>query len=341
MPEPANQPGPARRPRLTVIGEAFVDLVPGNGPGNYQARPGGSPFNVAIGLARLGQRTTLMARLADNALGRMLRAHAAAEGIDLSRAPQASEPTALAVVGLDHDARPSYDFYTLGAADWQWTAAEMTELPVDTEVFHLGSLASWTRPGSELIHAAARLLHSTDDTVISYDPNIRPALLGQPAAVRAIVERSVAVAHIVKASREDAEWLYPGTAIDRVGERWLALGAVLVVITDGPAGAHVFQAGEPAAHHPGRKVKVIDTIGAGDAFTAGLLGGLARRGLRTPELLRSCPACFIAEAVDEAVLVSALTCERTGADPPHAAASAWARDGVLTPSDLTFVPPLG
>lgn len=116
-------------PRLTVIGEALIDLVPGQKPSWYEAKPGGSPFNVAIGLARLGHRTTLMARLADDSFGDLLRGHAAAENIDLGYAPVATEPTTLAVVGLDRDARASYSFYLQGTADWQWTDAETARLP--------------------------------------------------------------------------------------------------------------------------------------------------------------------------------------------------------------------
>jgi fructokinase len=313
----------AERPRLTVIGEALIDLVPRADPGSYQAQPGGSPFNVAIGLARLGHRTALMARLADNAFGNLLRAHAGAEGLDLGAAPLATEPTTLAVVGLDRDGRANYDFYLQGTADWQWSEAELARQPEDTAVLHTGSLASWTSPGSEVIYTATAKLHQGDRTLISYDPNVRPALLGEPAAGRERVERFVGVAHVVKASSEDVEWLYPDSPLGEVAECWLALGALLVIITDGPRGAEFFQPGRPPAHRPGQEVTLADTIGAGDAFTAGLLGGLARRGLVTPDLLRRCPPGLIADVVDEAVLVSALTCERVGADPPYAADSTW------------------
>jgi fructokinase len=315
-------------PRLTVIGEALIDLVPsarevGRGrlagealPGRYEARPGGSPFNVAVGLARLEHRVTLMARLADNPFGRLLREHATAERVDLGHAPTAAEPTTLAVVGLDPEGRATYDFYLEGTADWQWSAGEIARVPDDTAVFHMGSLASWTPPGDGKIHETAARLRRGGQVLVSYDPNVRPALLGDPLQARARVERSVSAAHLVKASREDAEWLYEGASLQEVSRRWLRLGALLVVITDGPDGAHLFRAGSAPVHRPGRRVQVVDTIGAGDAFTAGLLGGLARRGLHAPERLRRCPPGLLAEAVDEAVLVSALTCERVGADPP-------------------------
>jgi fructokinase len=305
-------------PRLTVIGEALVDLVPGASLGCYQAKPGGSPFNVAIGLARLGHRTTLMARLADNAFGRLLREHASAEGVDLGHAVHAAEPTTLAVVGLDSTAQASYDFYLQGTADWQWTDAELTRIPRDTIVLHIGSLASWTSPGDQRILAAAARLHRDGRVVISYDPNIRPALLDEPAQARPLIERFVSVAHVVKASREDISWLYPGTSQEDVGGGWLDLGALVVVVTDGPRGACLFRAGAAPVYRPGHKVSVVDTIGAGDAFTAGLLGGLSRRGLHSPDQLVRWPSGPLAEAVEEAVLISALTCERVGADPPFA-----------------------
>jgi fructokinase len=325
-------------PRLTVTGEALVDLIPDRSSGGYLARPGGSPFNVAIGLARLGHRATLMARLADNAFGRLLRAHAEAEQLDLSHAPAATQPTTLAVVSLDRDAQASYDFYLQGTADWQWTDAELARVPGDTAVFHFGSLASWTPPGAERIHAAAARLRRDGEVAVSYDPNIRPTLLGGPDDARALVERSVSVAHIVKASREDAGWLYPHVSLTEVGARWAELGALVVVITDGPDGAAVFLPGEAPARRPGRKVQVADTIGAGDAFTAGLIGGLARRGMTTPSLLRGCPPAMAAEAVDEAILISALTCERIGADPPFLAARPTRNPGApLTAADLVFM----
>ncbi|HEX6450307.1 MAG TPA: carbohydrate kinase [Trebonia sp.] len=301
---------------MTVIGEALIDLVPGDGPGRYEARPGGSPFNVAVALARLEHRVTLMARLADNPFGRLLREHATAERIDLGHAPAAAEPTTLAVVGLDREGRATYDFYLEGTADWQWSADEIARVPGDTAVFHMGSLAAWTPPGDARIYDAAVGLRRDGRTLVSYDPNVRPALLGDPGQARALVERSVGAAHLVKASREDVEWLYEGAGLQEVSRRWLGLGALLVVITDGPDGAHMFRTGSDPAHRPGLRVQVADTIGAGDAFTAALLGGLALRGLHAPEQLRRCSPDLLAETVDEAVLVSALTCERVGADPP-------------------------
>jgi fructokinase len=335
MTEPTQATGQA--PTLTVIGEALIDMVQLEAPGDYRARPGGSPFNVAVGLARLGHKTALMARPADNTFGRMLRTHATANRVDLTACPHAAEPTTPAVVSMDAQGRASYDFYLDGTADWQWTQDETARIPADIAVLHFGSVASWTPPGSDHIHAAVQRLRAQGTALISYDPNIRPALLGDAAGARHAVERSVGVSHIVKASREDAEWLYPGTGIERIAARWIELGALLVVVTDGAAGAHAFHTSGGGFSRPGRKAAVVDTVGAGDAFTAGLLGALLRRELHTPQTLAAAATAVLATAVDDAVLVSALTCERMGADPPTALPHPHQpAHAPLTAADLAF-----
>jgi fructokinase len=305
--------------RVTVIGEALIDLVPTATPGTFQARPGGSPYNVAIGLARLGQPTTLMARLADNAFGRILRTHAATEGLLLHAAPLATEPTSLAVVSLTADAQASYDFYLDGTADWHWSHAELHALPEDTTALHFGSLASWTQPAADRIHDLVYGLRSRGTALISYDPNIRPLLLGHPSRARPLIERSISTADLVKASDEDVQWLYPDLDTAAVAARWTDLGAGLVVITAGPHGAHAFTAQGAALHRPGRPIQLADTVGAGDSFAAALLHSLLQHGANTAHQLRNLPANALAQTVDQAILASAMTCERIGADPPTSA----------------------
>jgi fructokinase len=313
-------------PLITVIGEALVDLVPNGAEGEYRAHTGGSPFNVAVALARLGDRTALMARLADHGFGLLLRKTAAGEGIGLGAAPRAEQPATLAVVSMDRAGQASYEFYLQGTADWQWTDAELRTRPSDTAVLHFGSIASWTPPGSKRIDELVCDVRASNGVLISYDPNIRPLALGEPAKGRQLVERSVRRAHLVKASREDLEWLYPSRSVDEVGRRWSALGPALVVVTDGADGAIAYREGaESPMRRPGRQIRLVDTIGAGDAFTAGLLSGLVRRDVHPPERLAAISTAELAEVVDEAVLVSSLTCERAGADPPTVAAAVGPR----------------
>ena len=302
--------------KLTVIGEALIDLVPGDTPLAYHASPGGSPYNVAIGLARLGQDTALMARLADNAFGRILRDRAEAEGLDLAAAPHAAEPTTLAVVSLDAEGHANYDFYVDGTADWQWTAAETSRIPESTAVLHVGSIASWTPPGSDSILDLARRMRDRGDVLVSYDPNVRPGLMGSRELGQRIVERGIQAAHVAKASAEDISWLYPGQDAEDVARHWHRLGVSLVVITDGGKGATAFTATGPPLRRPGRAVQVVDTVGAGDSFTSGLLAALVRRGMHTPSSLATCAAPELRSVLDDAITVSAITCERAGANPP-------------------------
>lgn len=302
---------------VSVIGEALIDLLPSEPSGEYRARVGGSPFNVAIGLARLGNRTALLARMGDDDFGRMLRAAAEREGIDLSAAPQAAERTTVAVASVDADGGVTYDFHLEGTADWQWTDAELGALRPDTELLHFGSIASWTAPGSGRIDDLIREVRAAGGVLISYDPNVRPAVIGPRGRAVELIEQGVRCAHVVKASREDAEWLYPDRGVDDVGTRWSELGPALVVVTDGPHGATAYRRGAAPLLRPGRPVVVVDTIGAGDAFTAGLLTGLARHGLHVGNRLAEVSDATLADVLDEAVLVSAMTCEREGADPPR------------------------
>ncbi len=298
---------------LSVIGEAIVDLVDTGDHATYSAHPGGSPLNVAVGLARLGHRAELMARFSGDAFGRLLRAHAERNGVGLAAAVSATEPASLAVTTLDAQGRAHYDFYLEGAADWQWTDTEL-RVPTGTSILHTGSLASWVAPGDDRIVELLRRMR--EDVLISYDPNVRPGLLGSPQRARGLVERVVETAHVVKASDEDIAWLYPESPTDTVAQRWLALGALAVVVTRGAQGATGHRSGQAPLTLRGREVPVIDTIGAGDAFTSGLLGGLARAGVRDGAGLAGVD---LAGVLDEAILVAALTCARAGADPPTAA----------------------
>ncbi|HEY2043662.1 MAG TPA: carbohydrate kinase [Jatrophihabitans sp.] len=308
---------------VCVIGEALIDLVRGadvheisaaDGSLPYRAHPGGSPYNVAIGLARLGQHTLLQARFSDDAFGRQLRAHASDNEVDLSIAVAAAEPSTLAIVGIDEAGNASYDFYLNGTADWQWRPSELDRMPADQSWVHTGSLASWTQPSAAVIEAHLHRLRASRPVTISYDPNIRPRLMGEHQAAVDTVERFVALAHVVKASAEDLNWLYPGRDIAPVLRAWRDLGPAVVVVTDGGQGAHAIAAsGEPITV-PSRPVTVVDTVGAGDAFMAGLINALATsKALHTGldhEALRA--------VIDEASTVAALTVAKAGANPPTA-----------------------
>jgi fructokinase len=314
------------RAAITVIGEALIDLVPDDQPQTYHAVPGGSPYNVAVGLARLGHPTSLMARLGDNGFGRLLRDRARAEGINLDAAPHAAEPATLAVVSLNAQAQASYDFYLDGTADWQWADQEIARVPGTTAVLHFGSIASWTPPGDARILELADQMRGRGDVLISYDPNIRPRLLADHDHGQRVTERAIRLAHLAKASTDDIAWLYPDQTPADVARHWLALGATLVVITSSADGAEAYTRPGGSVHRPARDVVVVDTVGAGDSFTAGLIGSLVRRGLHAPADLAGCSADRLAAALDDAILVASLNCQRRGNDPPTLAELTAAAD---------------
>jgi fructokinase len=223
----------------------------------------------------------------------------------------------VATAAVDYAGHVTYQFDMNGTADWQWTAAELHGLDPGTELLHFGSIASWTPPGGARIGELVRDVRRRGAALISYDPNIRSSVLGGRDRGVELVERSVRNAHLVKASREDVEWLYPGLAVDEVAARWTRLGATLVVVTDGADGATAHLGMRTPLQRPGRRVTVVDTIGAGDAFTAGLLTALVRRRLHRSGRLEEVAEGILGDVIDEAVLVAAITCQREGADPPR------------------------
>lgn len=304
--------------RFTVVGEALVDLVESVAqPGTYTAHAGGSLYNVALTLARLGQDVSLVARSGTDPFGRLLEDKARASGVRFDRWQTVTEPTSLAVASLDADGKAHYDFYLDNTAGLGWDDS-IVDLVPRGGVLHLGSLASWRPPSGPVLQALQTRAYDLGDTLVSYDPNVRPMLIADVDSVRASIERCVAAAHIVKTSDEDALFLHRDATAEQTARRWSAEGARLVVVTYGANGAAAFAGGEEIARQPGIAIRLADTVGAGDSFCGGLLAALADREVASPGALRTALAdpSIIDEALSYAVLVSAMTCEAPGADPP-------------------------
>jgi fructokinase len=298
---------------FTVVGEALVDLVQSrHNPAEFSAHAGGSPYNVAITLARLGQPVSLVARSGRDAFGRMLEDKARASGVGFDRWQVVAEPTSLAVASLDPSGGATYDFYLDNTAGLSWDDTLVDLVPTGG-VLHLGSIASWRPPSGPVLQAMQRRAFQSGTTLVSFDPNVRPALIVDVAATRASIERCVASSHVVKASDEDVAYLYPGESLAEVAARW---NVQLVVITCGADGAVAYGTDGELARCAGRDVTVADTVGAGDSFAGGLLAALADAGLSTPSALAAAGRDQIGAAVERAVAVSAITCERRGAEPP-------------------------
>ena len=297
---------------FTVVGEALVDLVGQAGGSAFTAHPGGSPANVAIGLRRLGSPAHLVTRLGADPFGDLVRAHLEADDVDVDPGREEGTQTSLAIASLE-DGAATYDFRIA------WDLEPVPDVAAGTLALHTGSLATALAPGRDAVVDLLR--RSRGATTISYDPNVRPTLMGEPGDARPGVEEIVALADVVKVSDEDLAWLYDGQDPVEVARRWLASGPALVVVTRGGDGV-VGVSASGTVERPSRTVELADTVGAGDSFTSGLLDGLRRAdllGADRREALAGLGGDALAEVLDRAVAASGITCSRPGADPPTTA----------------------
>jgi fructokinase len=301
---------------VLVIGEALVDIV--SGPGQPPVEhPGGSPANVALGLARLDHETRLLTRIGDDSRGQVVLRHLRASGVQLEPGSITESPTSTAAAILDRAGLATYEF------DLEWTLPPDASIG-DAKAVHTGSIAATLAPGGDEV---VRLVQSAAGrAVVSYDPNARPNLMGTPEEALARMTEIVAVADVVKVSDEDLAWLAPGVDPIEVAQDWRSKGPSIVVVTRGLHGATgVVSRG--AVNVPAPKIAVSDTVGAGDALMAGLLDALANADLLTvntlPDLGRADPD-DLAPLLFSAVAVAAMTCMRPGADPPtRAELNSW------------------
>jgi fructokinase len=296
---------------FAVVGEAIVDLVGQPDGRTFAAHPGGSPANVALGLARLGVPVTLKTRLGRDQFGSMIRAHLEASGVRVDAVPDEGMSTSLAIATLAAGIA-SYDFRI------DWDVGALVPLPVQTLGLHTGSLATVLTPGNANVVDLMEREHERRRVTISYDPNVRAALMGDATRVRSDIERLVALSDVVKASDQDLRWLYPSRPDEQVAKSWLASGPALVVVTRGGAGAYAVTA-NLELHRPAPAIELVDTVGAGDSLTSGLLDGLRRANLvggARREALAAIDEATLVSIIDAAALIAAITCSRPGADPP-------------------------
>lgn len=290
----------------TVIGESLVDVVQTRSRPTVE-RPGGSPLNVAVTLARLGIATELVTALGDDARADTVERHLARSGVTLAPGARCLPATSSAIAQVGPDGSAEYRL------DIRW---ELPSRAVDArDLVHAGSIALFLEPGSDVVQDILR--RSAQTALVSLDPNIRPRLLPPPEVVRKRFEALVSCAHVVKLSDEDAAWLYPDLSHLDVLDHLLATGPALVAISRGSQGA-VLSSGRSTVEVRAPQIDVADTIGAGDAFMGGLLTQLLELGLAST-ILDGVPPTDqdLAEIGSFAAKVAALTVSRLGADPPR------------------------
>lgn len=295
---------------VLVCGEALFDLFQTgeNGPGalTFEARAGGSPFNVAVGIARLGGRAALLTGLSTDLFGNRLAAMLAAEGVDTGYLVRRDRPTMLSVVGLDAEGGPEFAFYGGGSADCALETADLPALPPSVAGLHFGSYSIAVAPAADAFAAfAAR--HAA--RFVSLDPNVRPAIEPDMALWRRRIDRLRRHANLVKVSEEDLAHLHPGADPEAVLAKW-AKGAELAVLTRGAREVVARRADDTVRVAP-PPVAVVDTVGAGDSFQAALLAAI------DPARLRRMPRKELEAILTRAARAAAITCTKPGANLPR------------------------
>jgi len=280
------------------------------------ARVGGSPFNVAIGLARLAQPVAFLSAISRDFLGERLLQALRGEGVDTSTVQRVDAPTTLGLVGLDAHGVPSYAFYGDRAADRQLGLDAIAALPPGVQAIHLGSYATVVQPVASTLRALVEREHHR--TLIAYDPNIRlnvePDLERWRDGLRWMLPRC----HLLKISEEDLQQLMPGVTPEAFAADAIGHGVALVVVTRGHQGAlGVTRAGHTTvAPLP---VEVVDTVGAGDTLQAALLTWLAEHDALTASRVTALACDELRSALTFATRAAAITCSRRGADMPRRA----------------------
>jgi fructokinase len=285
-------------PEAIVVGEALIDVVhTGDGVTEH---PGGSPANVAYGLARLGVSTGFLTSIGTDDRGLAISSHLSGAGVHILPGSQSAAATSTATATLAGDGSATYSFDLL----WQLAPVAPPYLP---RLLHTGSIASFLAPGAAGVKSV--LQHCAGLSTVTYDPNIRPELLGSHHEARTIFEDLVPLTDVVKLSDEDAAWLYPRRSPEDAARHISGLGTDLVVVTRGSEGSFLLTA-DTEISVPSVETVVADTIGAGDAYMAALILGLLTRGGEglAPPILE--------QIARMASMAAAITVGRPGADLP-------------------------
>jgi fructokinase len=308
---------------IVSCGEALIDFVPAKTSGGehaYVPRSGGSPFNVAVTVGRLGVSAGFLGSVSTDFFGTQLVDALHASNVDTRYTLRVERPSTLAFVSLE-SVEPEYTFYDSEAAHKQWSPAGT--LAPDVTMLHFGSLSLIDEPAAG--HFADLMAREKQRRILTLDPNIRPTVVrANEAPYRARLAAMLALADVIKISAVDLAWLDPGREPASAADSWLQSGATLVVLTQGADGATVFARGGRTIRRAAEPIALVDTVGAGDSFMGALLAGLELAGAASPGDLARLDDEAISTALGFAIHVSGITCSRAGADPP------W-RDDVTLP----------
>ncbi len=300
---------------IVSCGEALIDFVPARtaaGENAYVPRAGGSPFNVAVTVGRLGIAAGFLGSVSTDFFGAQLRTALERSNVDTRYVLQLDRPSTLAFVNLA-SVEPEYTFYASEAAHKYWEP--QSDLDPGVTVLHFGSFAPVDEPAAG--HYAALMAREKGRRILTLDPNIRPTVIGANEAVyRTRLATMLGLADLIKISAADLDWLEPHQAPAAVAAGWLAGGATFVVVTAGSAGSTVYTRDGRTLRRDAERIELVDTVGAGDSFMGGLLAGFELCGVTEPRDFEHVDDATLHEVLGFAAHVSAITCSRAGADPP-------------------------
>ncbi|RJL18053.1 carbohydrate kinase family protein [Paracoccus siganidrum] len=297
---------------ILCAGESLIDMVPEAGA--FRPLAGGSVYNTAIALGRLGEPVAYLWPISRDGFGDILLRPLAEAGVDTGLCPRSDRLTTLAVVSL-RDGEARYSFYDEGSAGRMLAPEDIPALPDHIQAIFAGGISLVPDPCGAAIESLIGRNHA--GLPVMLDPNIRPFFITDPAAYRARLDRLLAMSDIVKLSSDDLEWLFPDLAPEEAAQQVLAAGPRIVLQTGGASGARAIWAGG-AVTAPAIRTTVADTIGAGDTFNAGVLASLRRQGLLSKAALARISADQLQAALALGAQAAAITVSRPGANPPWA-----------------------
>jgi len=302
---------------IICCGEALIDFLPRistEGAAVYQPFCGGSIYNTAIALARLGVETGLFTGISGDFFGDQLREGLKASKVDLKYTKRSTYPSMLAFVKLE-GGQARYSFFNENSASRMLTRRDLPKLATKVRALHFGSISLIAEPGATTLETLMR--RERKSRVICLDPNIRPTVIANRRAYLARIGRMIGLCDIVKISDEDVAWMTGKKDMAAAARKWLKAGAKIVAVTKGGEGVEAFTA-RYSLKLASVPVKVADTVGAGDTFTAGLLAALTKARLLDKKSLAAIAETDLRATLAFAARAAAITVSRPGADPPWA-----------------------
>ena len=293
---------------IWVCGEVLIDLIPG-ADGVRVPHVGGGPANTAKALARLGHEVQFIDGISSDQYGVMSHKELLDDEVKLDLALKSEKPTCLAIVSLAENGGASYEFEIVGTATFDFSLDWLPDPSrYKPNVLHIGTLVTVIQPGADVLYDWA--IRVAEFAPIVFDPNIRPAVMGDRDKYQLAVEKWAAISSVIKVSDDDMAWLYPDQKYQDVAQRWINDGAALVVITRGADGLLGITAAG-SVEVPGVKIEVADTVGAGDTVGAIIVEAMVEKGILnlTDEVLKT--------TLHRAAVAAGITCSRKGAQPPY------------------------